>query len=125
MEEKIMKKEIYYKYLLETAETPSGIWIELGITIKTEVLGFEVYHSHTFEISAFPTVKKKIPGSTLEIGEKFRLDIHESRRKGYSSRDIVKDFESLKNGDKTIEDLFMYFSDEDHKCLLGIEGFLL
>lgn len=51
--------------------------------------------------------------------------ISESRRKGYSSRDIVKDFESLKNGDKTIEDLFMYFSDEDYKCLLGIEGFLL
>lgn len=96
--------------ILEKATTPNGIKIQLE----------DWSHSKVYElgIGAYPIVKNS-SYVWFKSGEKFRVYI--GTHSNYSNDDVKSDFEALKNGGKTLEDLLHHsLREEDIKYLLGI-----
>lgn len=83
--------------VLEKSHTPNDVEIQL------ENWG------GSLAIGAYPTAKNS--SYWIKAGEKFRLEISENKYRDYTSENVKKDFEALKRGDKTLEDLAPYFYD--------------
>lgn len=62
-----------------------------------------------FTIAAYPIAKNTTKYKWIEGGQKFRIDISMNLYTGYLNDDVKKDFEALKNGEKSLEDLKDHF----------------
>ena len=60
-------------------------------------------------ISAYPIAKNTGKYGWIRSGETFRILISQNEYTGYSNDDVQADFEALKNGTKTLEDLSGHF----------------
>ncbi len=60
-------------------------------------------------IGAYPIAKNS--STFIRSGEKFRLTISQNKYQNYSNDDVKADFEALKSGEKSIEDLSDRFWD--------------
>lgn len=62
-----------------------------------------------FAIGAYPIAKNTGKYRWIEGGDNFRLSIHSNKHRNYTNEDVKTDFESLKNGEKSLEDLAAHF----------------
>lgn len=60
-------------------------------------------------IGAYPTAKNTGKYRWIRSGETFRLYIPQNKYTGYFNDDVRADFEALKNGTKSLEDLAAHF----------------
>lgn len=60
-----------------------------------------------FQIGAYPIAKNG--GRWIKSGEKFRLTISHNNLMNYTNEDVKADFEALKSGQKSLEDLSGHF----------------
>ena len=94
--------------VLERAKTPNGIDIQIEDW------------SGELTIGAYPIAKAS--RTFQRAGERFRLTIASNEYSGYTNEQVRADYEMLKTGEKTIEDLAEHFWDsDDDKRLLGME----
>lgn len=94
--------------VLERAKTPNGIDIQLEDW------------SGELSIGAYPIAKES--RAFQRAGDHFRLTISSNEYSGYTNKQIGEDFEALKTGEKTLEDLAEHFwYRDDDKRLLGME----
>lgn len=98
--------------ILQTATTPNGIFIQLECWYRDDGNG-------DFRIGAYPIAKHS--SRWIESGERFRLTISEDNYWDYTRFDVECDFEALKRGEKTLEDLAPHFEDgKKDMYLLGM-----
>lgn len=93
--------------VIERAKTPDGIIIQ-----------FEHWIGCTFsfyEIGAYPIAKRTGKYGWVREGKNFRLGITTSEYWGYTAQTLFRDFECLKSGEKTLEDLaeHYWYGDQD------------
>lgn len=62
-----------------------------------------------FTIGSYPIAKNTGKYRWIEGGKKFRLSIDMNGYTGYSNDDVLSDYEALKNGTKSLEDLSDHF----------------
>lgn len=62
-----------------------------------------------FAIGAYPIAKNNSKYGFINRGENFRLTISNNKYINYTSENVKADFEALKSGNKTLEDLAKYF----------------
>jgi len=86
-----------------------------GVKIQLEEWG------DGFTIGAFPVLKNDGERIFVKRGETFRLTISHNKYTGYSSEDVKMDYEALKSGNKTLEDLSDHFwYGRSDMCALGM-----
>lgn len=74
-----------------------------------------------FTIGMYPIAKNTVKHRWVKSGDKFRLQISMNQYNGYSNDDVKTDFEALKSGEKSPEDLADYFwNGEKDMWLLGM-----
>lgn len=83
--------------ILERAKTPHGIEIQL-----------EDWDGE-LTIGAYPIAQNSSQTGYIKKGKIFRLAISMNRYKNYSNEEVKADFEALKTGEKTPEDLSDHF----------------
>lgn len=93
--------------ILEKATTPNGIEIYLEDWSDQNTAKYPDLYGVT--IGAYPTAKNSSKNKWIEAGNKIRLDIAVSKYSNYSNDDVESDFEALKSGEKTLEDLAPHF----------------
>lgn len=72
-------------------------------------------------IGAYPIARNTTKYRWIESGQKFRIDISMNQYNGYSNEDVKADFEALKSGKKSLEDLKDHFwNGEKDMWLLGM-----
>ena len=62
-----------------------------------------------FMIGAYPIAKNNSKYRFINKGENFRLTISNNKYINYTNENVKEDFEALKNGNKTLEDLSKHF----------------
>lgn len=67
-----------------------------------------------YVIAAYPTVKNSGRGKWRIGKDTFRLQIGYDKYNNYTDEMVLADFESLKNGTKTLVDLRKHFDDKFH-----------
>lgn len=60
-------------------------------------------------IGAYPVAKNTGKYRWIESGDTFRLSIHMNQYTGYTNDSVKADFEALKSGEKSLEDLADHF----------------
>ena len=60
-------------------------------------------------IGAYPIAKNNSKYGWICKGENFRLTISNNKYINYTNENVKEDFEALKSGEKTLEDLNKYF----------------
>lgn len=60
-------------------------------------------------IAAYPIAQRTGKYRLIEGGKKFRISISQNKYTGYSNDDVRTDFEALKSGTKSLEDLATHF----------------
>ena len=94
--------------VIERAKTPDGIDIQLEDW------------SGELTIGAYPIAKAS--RTFQRAGDRFRLTIASNEYSGYTNEKVKADYEALKTGEKTLEDLSEHFwYSNDDKRLLGME----
>lgn len=70
-------------------------------------------------ISAYPIAKNTGKYGLVRSGESFRIHISQNKYTDYYNDDVRADFEALKNGTKSLEDLAAHFwnGEKDMWCL--------
>ena len=72
-------------------------------------------------IGAYPIAKNTGKHRWIESGDTFRLSIHMNQYAGYTNDSVKADFEALKSGEKSLEDLAAHFwNGEKDMWLLGM-----
>lgn len=61
------------------------------------------------QIGVYPIAKKTGKYRWIDGGQTFRLTISMNEYSGYSNKDVKSDFEALKSGAKSLEDLASHF----------------
>ena len=64
---------------------------------------------HGFVIGAYPIARNTSRAGLVQKRDKFRLTISKNAYQNYTNDDVIADFEALKNGQKTLEDLSEHF----------------
>lgn len=102
--------------VIERAVMPNGTEIQLEDWNNS---GYPDLYK--FTIGAYPIAKNTGKYRWIESGQTFRLDISMNQYKGYSNDDVKADFEALKSGEKSLEDLADHFwNGEKDMWLLGM-----
>ena len=106
--------------VLERATMPNGVKIQLEDWSEDNTQEFPNLYGLT--IGAYPVSQIWDKYGIIKRGETFRLDISMSSYKGYTNQNVRKDYEALKRGEKTLEDLSDHFWDgEKDKRRLGMD----
>lgn len=106
--------------VIERAVMPNGIEIQLEDWSENNTKKYPDLHG--FTIGAYPVAKNTGKYRLIESGDKFRLQISMNQYRGYSNDDVKADFEALKNGEKSLEDLSDHFwNGEKDIWLLGMD----
>ena len=103
--------------IIERAIMPDGTkifledWSEKNIEEFTDLYGLT--------IAAYPMAKNTGKYGWVRSGETFCLSISQNKYQNYSNDDVRADFEALKNGTKSLEDLSDHFwnGEKDMWCL--------
>lgn len=61
------------------------------------------------QIGAYPVAKNTGKWGWVKNNERFRLSIHSNEYQNYTNDDVKADFETLKSGEKSLEDLAAHF----------------
>ena len=79
-------------------------------------------HSYGFQIGAYPIAKNTGKYRWVEGGKKFRITIASNVYMGYYNDDVVSDYQELKKGEKSLDDLAKHFwNGEKDMWYLGME----
>lgn len=92
--------------VIERATMPDGTEIYLEDWSDKNTGQFPVYG---LTIGAYPIAKNTGKYGWIRSGESFRIHISQNKYAGYSNDDLRKDFEALKSGIKSLEDLATHF----------------
>lgn len=104
--------------ILEKTITPNGIEIQLEDWIDRNTEKYSDLYG--LAIGAYPIAKNTSKYKWVVRGEKFRLHIA-ANKFNYGNNDVQSDFEALKSGEKTLEDLSEHFwNGEKDKYFLGM-----
>lgn len=106
--------------VIERATIPDGteIYLEDWIDKNTE----QFPDLYGMQIGAYPIAKNTGKYGWVRSGEKFRISISQNKYTGYSNEDVQADFEALKSGEKTLEDLAAHFwNGEKDMWYLGMD----
>jgi hypothetical protein len=107
--------------IIERAITPNGT--EIQLEDWSDKNSKEYPDLYGFQIGAYPIAKNSSEHKWIESGETFRLTISQNKYKNYFNGDVKADFEALKSGSKSLEDLAPYFwNGQKDAFLLGIGG---
>lgn len=105
--------------VIERAVTPNGVkiqledWREHNTEEHTDLYGLT--------IAAYPKAKRSSYYGFVRYNEPFRLAITMNKYRGYTNEMVLDDFESLKSGDKTLEDLSdHYYKAQKDKYYMGL-----
>ncbi len=94
--------------VIERAVMPNGTEIQLEYWSDKNTPQYPDLYG--LQISAYPTAKNTGKFRWIESGQTFRLSIPMNSYTGYSNDDVKADFEVLKSGEKSLEDLATHFS---------------
>lgn len=92
--------------IIEKAVMPDGTKIQLEDWSEKNTIEYPDLYG--WEIGAYP-IRKGYCKWFGKPGECFRLTISQNKYQNYSNDDVKGDFELLKNGEKTLEDLAEHF----------------
>ena len=96
--------------IIERAVMPNGTKIQFEDWSEHNTA--EYPDTYGFEIGAYPIAKNTdLKYRFTRRGKAFRLTIAHNSYKGYTNEMVKADFEALKNGEKSLEDLAKYFWD--------------
>lgn len=105
--------------VVERAVMPNGTEIQLEDWRENNTK--EYLDLYGLIIGAYPIAKNTGKHRWIESGQTFRLDISMNQYRGYSNDDVKADFEALKSGKKSLEDLANHFwNGEKDMWLLGM-----
>lgn len=93
--------------ILDRTKTPSGIEIQLEDWNEHNSEEYPDLYGYT--IGAYPVSKHTGRYGWVQEREKFRLTISHNTYANYSNKDVLSDYEALKTGLKTLEDLAEHF----------------
>lgn len=97
--------------ILERAIMPDGTKILLEDWSDHNTEEFPDLYGLT--IAAYPVAKNAGKYGWIRSGEEFRLSILQNKYWNYSNDDVQADFEALKNGTKSLEDLAVHFNNRE------------
>ena len=98
---------VEYMKVIERAVMPNGTEIQLEDWKENNTKEYPDLYGLT--IGTYPIAKNTVKHKWIESGEKFRLQISVNQHSGYSNDDVKVDFEALKSGEKSLEDLADHF----------------
>ena len=105
--------------VVERAVIPNGTEIQLEDWRENNTKEYPDLYG--LIIGAYPIAKNTGKHRWIESGQTFRLDISMNQYRGYSNDDVKADFEALKSGEKSLEDLADHFwNGEKDMWLLGM-----
>lgn len=92
-----------------------------GVAIQLEDWSADYPGTLGLQIGAYPIAKNSGKYGFTHSGERFRLTIATNKFANYNNADVTADYESLLNGEKSLEDLAPHFwyGDKD-KWYLGM-----
>ena len=93
--------------IIERATMPDGTEIQLEDWSDKNTEQFPDLYGLT--IGTYPIAKNTGKYGWVRSGEPFRIHISQNKYTGYSNDDVRADFEALKNGTKSLEDLVAHF----------------
>ena len=106
--------------IIERATMPDGTEILLEDWSDKNTEQFPDLYGLT--IGAYPIAKNTGKYGWIRSGETFRISISENKHTGCSNDDVRADFEALKNGTKSLEDLAAHFwNGEKDMWYLGMD----
>lgn len=106
--------------VLEMAVMPDGTKIQLEDW--SEHNSEKHPNLYGLQIGAYPMAKNTGKYRWVEGGQTFRLTISMNEYTGYSNKDVKSDFEALKSGEKSLEDLASHFwNGEKDMWYLGMD----
>lgn len=106
--------------VIERAVMPDGMGIQLEDWSEHNTEEYPNLYGLT--IGAYPIARNTGKYRWIEGGKTFRLTIAQNEYSGYSNNDVKLDFESLKNGEKKLNDLSSHFWDgEKNMWYLGMD----
>ena len=103
--------------IIERATMPDGTKIQLEDWSEKNTEQFPDLYGLT--IGAYPIAERTGKYRLIEGGKRFRISISQNKYTGYSNNNVRADFEALKNGTKSLEDLSAHFwnGEKDMWCL--------
>lgn len=103
--------------VIERATMPDGTKILLEDWSDKNTEQFPDLYGLT--IGAYPIAERTGKYRLIECGKMFRISISQNKYTGYSNNNVRADFEALKNGTKSLEDLSAHFwnGEKDMWCL--------
>lgn len=105
--------------VIDRAVTPDGIQIQLEDWHENNTEEYPLLYGYT--IAAYPIAKNTSKYGWIRSGSKFRLDISCNNYRNYIDEMVLADYEALKNGTKTLEDLQEHFyNGNKDKYYLGL-----
>lgn len=106
--------------VIERATMPDGTEIQLEDWSDKNTKQFPDLYGLT--IGAYPIAERTGKYKLIECGKRFRISISQNKYTGYSNDDVQADFEALKNGTKSLEDLSAHFwNGENDMWYLGMD----
>lgn len=93
--------------VIEQAVIPNGTKIQLEDWSDKNTKEYSELYG--LIIGAYPIAKNTGKYRWIESGQTFRLSIPMNQYRGYSNDDVKADFEALKSGEKSLEDLADHF----------------
>lgn len=93
--------------IIEKAVMPDGIAIQLEDWSENNIKEYPKLYG--FMIGAYPIAKNDGKYGFVRKRDKFRLSISQSECRNYKRENVIADFEALKKGQKTLEDLSEHF----------------
>lgn len=106
--------------VIERATMPNGTIILLEDWSDKNTKEFPNLYGLT--IGAYPIAQRTGKYKLIEGGETFRISISQNKYQNYSNDDVQADFEALKNGTKSLEDLAVHFwNHEKDMWYLGMD----
>ena len=105
--------------VLEKFTMSNGVEVQLEDWHDKNTPGYP--NLYGFTIAAYP-VALRSGKYWITAGDKFRLQISHNPYNGYTEGKVLADFEALKRGEKSLEDLSDHFyNGEKDKWYLGME----
>ena len=105
--------------VIDRAVMPNGTKIQLEDW--SEYNSAEYPTLYGYEIGAYPEAQRTSKGHMIHGGERFRLSISQNLYAGYTDEMVLKDYEALKSGEKSLEDLAAHFwNGKADQWLLGM-----
>lgn len=106
--------------VLEKFTMPNGVQVQLEDWHEHNTPEYPNLYGYT--IGAYPIALRTGKYRWVEAGRSFRLGIDHNPYRGYTEEKVLADYEALKRGEKSLEDLADHFHNgEKDKWCLGME----